>query len=158
MAGLPLNDLVELPPLTADAIVEKAQEFIGAPYLHGGRSRNGIDCYGLVAEVFRELGATFWDSQEYSQGDQLEAARQALGQFAGPAFVDVDGAERGDLLLFWGRALPQHFAICTEPGGSEVIQIFNGATVDRVVKGPLSVGLLRCRSEVWRYRNLRVNG
>ena len=42
--------------MTADQIVAVARGWLGAPFLHQGRTRAGIDCAGLVIVVCRELG------------------------------------------------------------------------------------------------------
>lgn len=32
------------------------EDLLGAPYREGGRDKDGLDCWGLVLEVFRRLG------------------------------------------------------------------------------------------------------
>ena len=39
-----------------------AQEFIGIPYLHAGRSVKGIDCLGLVHLFYKKLGLNIPDT------------------------------------------------------------------------------------------------
>lgn len=43
-------------PLAPTQVVELAQRFMGAPYVWGGISPNGVDCSGFVQEVFRLSG------------------------------------------------------------------------------------------------------
>ncbi|MFN8610306.1 MAG: NlpC/P60 family protein [Vulcanimicrobiota bacterium] len=43
-------------PLAPAQVVELAQRFMGAPYVWGGMSPNGVDCSGFVQEVFRLCG------------------------------------------------------------------------------------------------------
>ncbi|MBS2033417.1 C40 family peptidase [bacterium] len=43
-------------PLAPGQVVELAQKFVGAPYVWGGMSPNGVDCSGFVQEVFRLSG------------------------------------------------------------------------------------------------------
>lgn len=43
-------------PLPPPQVVEMARRFVGAPYLWGGMSPNGVDCSGFVQEVFRLCG------------------------------------------------------------------------------------------------------
>ena len=39
-------------------------EFLGAPYKHGGRSIDGLDCYGLIIKVYQRLGCELFDVSE----------------------------------------------------------------------------------------------
>jgi cell wall-associated NlpC family hydrolase len=37
-------------------VVERAEEFLGAPYRFGGTTPRGVDCSGLVYSVYRDFG------------------------------------------------------------------------------------------------------
>src|SRR5690606_9817186 len=39
-----------------------ARQFLGIPYRHGGRDRNGLDCLGLVHLFYQELGIKLPDN------------------------------------------------------------------------------------------------
>lgn len=55
-------------------------DLIGIPFRFGGRSRDGIDCWGLVIEVYRRLGIEVEDIDDYGAltpevvAPELEAA------------------------------------------------------------------------------------
>jgi cell wall-associated NlpC family hydrolase len=47
-----------LPTVTTGAeVVREARSWVGVPFRHQGRDRNGVDCWGLPVVVLRELGA-----------------------------------------------------------------------------------------------------
>jgi cell wall-associated NlpC family hydrolase len=42
---------------TASLVVEEARRWVGVPFRHQGRDRNGVDCVGLPIVVLQALGA-----------------------------------------------------------------------------------------------------
>lgn len=54
------------------AIVTEARTWIGVRWLHQGRTREGVDCAGLVIKVAHELGLSTFDTADY--------ARQAIDE------------------------------------------------------------------------------
>ena len=57
-------------------------EYIGIPYKLGGRDREGLDCYGLVAMVFREhfdIQVPDWVTAGMSLQDKSNAINDVLG-------------------------------------------------------------------------------
>jgi len=50
-AASPLSSLPSIP----DGVVHAALGYLGVPYVHGGDSRDGLDCSGLVYRVFNDL-------------------------------------------------------------------------------------------------------
>ena len=73
-----------------------ATGFLGTPYVWGGRSRDGIDCSGLVQAVLR-AGAVFFP-------------RDSDQQAAAFAVIDEGERRRGDLVVF-----PGHVGILADP-------------------------------------------
>jgi hypothetical protein len=99
------------------AIVAAARNWVGAPYLHQGRGRKGIDCVGLLIEVCKDMGHPVDAPHAYSsmpQGHQLLTPCDA--QLWKPARqVPIPG----DLCVYWGwhPSEPQHFAFIGEISG-----------------------------------------
>ncbi|MEM9232987.1 MAG: NlpC/P60 family protein, partial [Pseudomonadota bacterium] len=80
--------------------VDVALEFVGVPYVWGGRHGSGIDCSGLV-----QIGAMLKNlSCERDTKEQVESFGEKLGG------LDTAGRRRGDLLY-----VPGHVAILTGP-------------------------------------------
>lgn len=48
-------------------IVAVARRYVGAPWVHQGRSDDGMDCVGLVIKVAHELGYIDWDIKDYDR-------------------------------------------------------------------------------------------
>lgn len=93
------------PPARASRteLVETARRFIGLPYLWGGMSPLGLDCSGLVAQVYRTAGRVL--------------PRDADLQFDDPRATPVERAalQPGDL-LFFGRTKITHVGLYAGAG------------------------------------------
>ncbi len=89
-AFVPVQHLLAVDARAAD-FVAVAEQFLGAPYLWGGRTRAGIDCSGLVQVAMQ---ATGFDAPRDS--DMLMAE---IGS-AIDVGDDLGGLRRGDL-VFW---------------------------------------------------------
>lgn len=49
---------------TRAQIVEEARSYLGTKWLHQGRTRDGVDCAGLVACVGNALGLIAYDRND----------------------------------------------------------------------------------------------
>jgi gamma-D-glutamyl-L-lysine dipeptidyl-peptidase len=98
VARTDLVDIRELPHRypTADDYLKTAESFIGIPYLWGGTTALGLDCSGLVQQVYRLNGVAL----------PRDADQQAmLGR-------RVEKARAGDL-MFFGADSVTHVALAT---------------------------------------------
>ena len=84
-------------------------KYIGLPYAPQGRSRQHVDCYGLVYVVYRdEIGVvlpTYTD--DYDDPDNSEEVSQAIERHAG-SWKKVLVPQVLDVLVFNMRGLPAH--------------------------------------------------
>lgn len=101
-----------------------AGQYIGIPYLDRGRSRAGLDCWGLFCLIQREqFGRNLpaYDGLGYRdfQGSTRELQRRAMAAFMADAAVrkhwrevPADAAEPGDGLLLRIMGHPIHVGVC----------------------------------------------
>lgn len=101
-------------PAAGAAIADTTMEWIGAPYMWGGRTRAGVDCSGLVQAVFGVHGVPL-PRDSHRQRD--------VGRDLGVGPDARKESEPGDLLFFApeGRGIT-HVAICLGEG-----EIFHAA-------------------------------
>ena len=115
-----ITSILDLPHRTPTGreLVATARAFLGTPYLWGGTSRHGIDCSGLVQQVYRLNGV----------GLDRDADQQALeGR-------PVDAPAAGDL-LFFGSPAVTHVALSV--GGDDFIHApMRGGAVEERKIGP----------------------
>ena len=64
----------------------KALSFRGVPYRFGGRTRNGVDCSGLIQAVWKQYGALL--------------PRTSVAQYKSGAPVSKSTVRAGDLIFF----------------------------------------------------------
>jgi cell wall-associated NlpC family hydrolase len=104
-----------------DDYVAVAQQYLGTPYLWGGRDSLGLDCSGLLQQAFYATGRT---------GPRDTDMQQKLGADADPAAL-----ARGDLVFWKGHmgvmldaerllhANAHHMAVAIEPLAEAVARI-----------------------------------
>ena len=92
--------------LAADPVA-MARSWIGTPFRHQGRTRHGVDCVGLLVEVFRACGRNVQDLEAYAR-DPHHGLLEDMLQFNG--CVPVTDWRAGDIAVI-------HFAQRPEGGG-----------------------------------------
>lgn len=105
--------------MTADQIVTLARSWLDVPFLHQGRSRQGVDCAGLVICVARDLGVLPPD------GDVTGYTRQPDGsmQRACEHYMTRSQPAVGNVFIMRFEGEPQHMGFFTpyRHGGLAVI-------------------------------------
>jgi len=120
-----------------EQVVEHARSFLEVPWRHQGRSRNGIDCAGLVIVVAREMGLADYDTRDYQRhtvGHRFLSHFKANMDQKSPVNV-----QPGDVLLFRDNVFPCHSAITAgAPGDLSIVHAY--AHARKVVEERLDQG------------------
>ncbi|MDH6364259.1 peptidoglycan hydrolase CwlO-like protein [Enterococcus sp. PF1-24] len=103
------------PNASGSAIVDYAMQFIGVPYVWGGKSPSGFDCSGFCYYVYlnvtgKNIGG--WTVPQESSG----------------TIIDISQAQAGDL-LFWGSRGSTHHVALAMGGGQYLHAPTFGQTV-----------------------------
>ncbi len=119
---IPGSDVGAPKQLSARSVLADGRRFLGLRYLWGGLSAWGMDCSGLIWNLFRAHGETI--------------PRDADPQFRSGRRVSLERLRRGDL-LFWGtREYVHHVALYAGRG--------------RMMEAPDSSGRVRIVPIRWR--------
>lgn len=71
-------------------------DLLGVPYLKGGRTKAGLDCYGLLMELYRRRGV---ELPEFGAPEE-DCLVQGLIDDAMPLLVEVNKPEPYDIVTF----------------------------------------------------------
>jgi cell wall-associated NlpC family hydrolase len=77
-------------------IVTEARSWIGTPWRHQGRSRDGIDCAGLVILIAQRVGGIDFDKTDYPRQASDETMLALCARFLAP----VRELQPGDVAVF----------------------------------------------------------
>ena len=102
-----INKLKSKKKFSPNTLIDTAKEFLGTPYLWGGKSHFGFDCSGFVQTIFFDFG--------------IELPRDAYQQINYQGLVEINYSEVqvGDLLFFLDNKNVNHVAISI--GNEEII-------------------------------------
>lgn len=103
-----------MPEGTRLDLVRQARTYLGVPFRHAGRDRQGVDCVGVLICAARDLSLTAWDDRDYSRIVSPERMRGNLLLFADP--MPPAARRPGDVLLFRIQGAATHVGLLTEPG------------------------------------------
>jgi cell wall-associated NlpC family hydrolase len=96
-------------------IVAAAREYLGAPYHHQGRVKDGLDCLGLLIVVCRDLELPHVDRSDYGRMPEKDRLLSELREHTGREMRPHEAAQ-GDILVFRYLRRPRHVAIKTDMG------------------------------------------
>lgn len=101
-------------------IIAVARSYIGVPFLHQGRTRDGVDCLGLIGVVSNYVGHKVTLPNAYSTAPSGQRiVEQAEKYVVKPQRQGWDNLIPGDIIVMWAfqAGVPQHFAIMGELRG-----------------------------------------
>lgn len=127
-------------------------DYIGLPFAERGRDRSGLDCWGLLALIYREqIGIELPSFAEaYTTTQDGEALSDLIAGNLGPWRSIPAGAERfldGVLMTLAGQ--PRHVGIVAAPGRVLHIERGMGSIIEPYISPRISrriVGFFRHRS------------
>lgn len=114
--------------------------YVGLPWCDKGRDIAGVDCYGLLRLVYRELRGIELASyvEDYpSAADRAATAALISGELDGGVWHQInDGTETiYDAVLITEARLPRHIGLVTEPGRMLHIDRGSSSVIERYRTG-----------------------
>lgn len=120
-------------------------KFIGLPYKDHGRSREGMDCWGMCVLFYREVFQVELPllTDEYLSAEDGESVAGCVDK-ARVRWLEVQEPEFGDVLLFRIMGWPTHVGIYI--GNGDFLHALKGSNscIDRI------------RSLTWKSRHIRT--
>lgn len=116
--------------ITPQEVVTLGRSLVGTPYRHQGRTRQSVDCIGLIVLVSRELGLL--DAERFIPANYSPRPRDGLlEKYVREVCIEIAQPVAGSMALFrWAQtAPPAHCALM-----SDVTMIHSYRTVGRVVE------------------------
>lgn len=103
-----------------DKVIEKARSFIGIRWRHQGRTKDGLDCVGLVVCSLNECGMQIEDFTGYSRRPTNMAF---INYFIERGGVHAKRSEMdiGDILIFSERSYPCHTGFLSSREGKPTL-------------------------------------
>lgn len=124
-------------------IVREARSWVGVPYVHQHRSRQGVDCAGLVIVVAKKLGLVSkdFDVNGYDRVPDGFSLIQNCNQY----LKKTTDPEPGDIVVIRWENDPQHLAIVGDylHGGLSIIHALNRGSKGQVIEHRLTSDLRR---------------
>jgi cell wall-associated NlpC family hydrolase len=141
---VPVRHLGEMDAAAPDFVpdfVAVAEQFIGTPYVWGGKTRLGMDCSGLVQVAMHAAG------RQCPRDSDMQMAELGMPVEAGR---NLDGLQRGDLIFWKGHmgivsdaatllhANAHHMAVAAEPLRPAVDRISRSGFPILAIRRPVS--------------------
>ena len=127
-------------------IASIAQSCLGIPWVHQGRTRDGLDCVGLVFTALAGVGwqpddPKWWEWTDYTRRVSKEHILEFARSEAARELATLEECEIGDVLLiqYEGDEAAQHVGILTRKRDDGVLTWTHASTEEgRVIEHRLS--------------------
>jgi cell wall-associated NlpC family hydrolase len=121
---------------------ECIDKYLGIPYVHLGRTMAGLDCYGLIILVYKDLGFDLIDIVDYEKKWAAKGNDLIIENYQ-KQWVRVEEPKLFDTVVFRGmKGIAQHAGIFL--GNDKFLHCVDGPGV---VVGNLNVNLYNQRIE-----------
>jgi hypothetical protein len=136
--------------MTRQQIADAARSMVGIRFLHQGRTRQGVDCVGLLAVILNDLSYPVVDVEGYRSSPPASVIYQTL--CANFDEIPMSEVGLGDIFLMRiGGRKPKHASILVStetdyPRGivPEIVHAYAIGSRGKVVKEPLVQWLPQC--------------
>lgn len=92
------------------------KKYLGIIYEHRGRSLKGLDCWGLIVNIYRDYGIKVFDLEDYSREWARRGEDLILGNYYN-CWKRVNCCAPGDVILIeYPRNIVGHAGIIIERG------------------------------------------
>lgn len=133
-----------------ESLIAAARVYLGAPFVHAGRTATGVDCVGLLIAAARDAGLADYDYRNYSRVVNPAVLLGHLQRFLRRLDAPREALLPGDVLLFCPG--PQHVALLTAPW-PEPRMIHAWLTLGRVAEHALDESWQRRLAMALRWRD-----
>lgn len=100
-------------------------DLIGVQYKKSGRDKSGMDCYGLVKELYDRMGRNLPD---YATPDETSLIQQLISEERDKSFEELKEPKEGCIALFRIPPYTLHMGIVLK-GGEKFIHILENRNV-----------------------------
>lgn len=103
--------------VTGSRIIEKAANYLGAPYLYGGSSPSGFDCSGFTQYIYKQFGISLYRTaaSQYGHGVQVSKSQLIAGDLV---FFKCGGSTINHVGIYCGNG---QFIHSSSPSSGGVI-------------------------------------
>jgi cell wall-associated NlpC family hydrolase len=103
------------------------EAYLGIPWVKGGNTRVGVDCWGLTVMGLREMYGVKLKIYEGSKADGRDLANIITQETAGQDFTKISRPKGGDIVTM-SDEFPSHIGLCV--GAGHILHTMEGRGVD----------------------------